>query len=61
MTYKRQQNYLTLYMKKNCHRVEYFLSVCDAFLQYISNEDFAPIQFIAVFPCEQARPHRKYS
>lgn len=47
--------------KKKCHRVEYFLSVCDAFLQYISFEDFAPIQFIAVFPCEQARPHKKYS
>lgn len=61
MTNKQRQNYLTLHQKKNWHRVEYFLSVCDAYLQYISFDDFAPIQFIAVFPCEQARPHKKYS
>lgn len=31
MTNKQRQNYLTLHQKKNWHRVEYFLSVCDAY------------------------------
>lgn len=60
MTNKQRQNYLTLHKKTDIESNISCPSVMPI-LQYISFDDFAPIQFIAVFPCEQARPHKKYS